>query len=166
MTAPLVYKYQADNEDGSPQKIGWCPSVLNAYQMPVVPARIVPADYVLPENPDDRPNIDNRPKYVFEAGKPFQVIDGSELHQFVRSSQLFRRVPATEYQVSGSGEVLLVDNPEAPRIPVPPAPDREPLNEDEVRGPTNSTWAALEEVSSAQLMRHSHTGGKRGGNER
>ena len=73
---------------------------------------------------------------------------------------------ATQAKISGGGEVLLVDNPEAPRIPVPPAPDREPLSEDEIRGPTNSTWAALEEVSSAQLMRHSHTGGKRGGNER
>jgi hypothetical protein len=134
--------------------------------MPVVPARIVSADYVEPADPNDRPNIDNRPKYVFEAGKPFQCVEGSEIHAFVRSSPLFRRVPSTEYQVSGSGEVLLVDNPEAAKIPVPPAPDREPLSEDEIRGPTNSSWAALEEVSSRELMRTASHGGKRGGNER
>jgi hypothetical protein len=128
--------------------------------------RIVSAIYNPDPDPDKRPGISEEPKYVFEQNKPFRVTEGSELHEFVRSSQLFRKVPSSEYQVSGSGEVLLVDNPEAPRIPVAANPDREPLNEDEVRGPTNSTWAALEEVSSAQLMRHASHGGKRGGNER
>ena len=134
--------------------------------MPVVPARIVSADYVEPADPNDRPNIDNRPRYVLEAGKPFQCVEGSEFHEYVRASQLFKRLAASEYHVMGSGQILLADNPEATRIPVPPQPDREPLNEDEVRGPTNSTRSAIEEVSSAQLMRHSSHGGKRGGNER
>jgi hypothetical protein len=128
-------------------------------------ARIVPAVHVLDPDPDKRPGVSDEPKYIFENGnKPFRVVEGSELHEFVRSSQLFKRVPASDYQVAGDGSVLLVDNPEAPRIPVPPAPDREPLSEDEIRGPTNSSWSSIEEISSKQLLRHAETQGKRGGN--
>jgi hypothetical protein len=31
---------------------------------------------------------------------------------------------------------------------------------------SNASWSAIEEASSAQLMRHASHGGKRGGNER
>ena len=101
---------------------------------------------------------------MFVNGKPFRVVEGSELHEFVRSSQLFRKVPSSEYQVSGRGEVLLVDNPEAPRIPVAAAPDHQPLQEDEIRGPSNSSWSDIEAAESPKLMRHASHNGKRGGN--
>jgi hypothetical protein len=163
MTAtPLVYRYVGED----PDRIGWCPAFKNSHGMVMVGARIVPADHKLDPDPDKRPGISDEPKYVFENGKPFRCVEGSELHEYCRSSTLFRRVPSNEYQVAGDGSVLLADNVEAAKIPVPPPPDREPLHEDEIRGPTNSSWAALEEVSSRELMRHSSHGGKRGGNER
>jgi hypothetical protein len=122
MTTPLVFKYSPDNEDGSPQRIGWVPGFVNAYGMVVVPARITPADWKMPDDPDQRPGIDNTPKYTFVAGKPFQVVEGSELHQFVRSSQLFRKVLSNEYTIAGDGSVLLADNVEAAKIPFHPHP--------------------------------------------
>jgi hypothetical protein len=71
------------------------------------------------------------------------------------SEQTAKCLPSSEYTTAGDGS-----------IPVPPAPDREPLHEEAIRGETNSSWAALEEVSSRELMRTASHGGKRSGNER
>jgi hypothetical protein len=40
------------------------------------------------------------------------------------------------------------------------------LDEEEVRGESNASWADIERTESAKLMRHGSHGGKRGGNER
>jgi hypothetical protein len=102
---------------------------------------------------------------VFEAGKPFQCVENSELHQYVRSSQLFRRVSSAELQVNGDGSVSI----EPPEKMLANADRASTVNEDAeeaIRGATNASWSDIEEASSAQLMRHASHGGKRSGNER
>ena len=47
---------------------------------------------------------------------------GTVAHQFVRSSQLFRKVLSNEYTIAGGGSVLLADNVEAAKIPFHPHP--------------------------------------------
>jgi hypothetical protein len=162
-TTPLVYRYVAED----PARVGWIPAFKNSFDQVLVPARLVPADYKQPENPDDRPGISEKPKHVFETGKVFRVVENSELHEFVRTNMNFRKVLSNELRVGPGGEVTLLENPDPPKIPVNTCGDR-PVNEDDevtvFGGASNSSWSALEEQSSAKLMRHAEIRGKRAGN--
>jgi hypothetical protein len=159
-----VYRYQP-NDDGSPERIGWCPAFMNRHGMIMVPARTVPADFKEHEDPNQRPGVSDKPKYVFEAGKPFQVVENSELHIFVRSSLLFRPVPQNELRTDTSGKVLSIENP-AKTLAARDNAGPPPLDEEQVRGESNASWSDIERTSSAKLMRHASHGGKRAGNER
>jgi hypothetical protein len=163
-TTPAIYVYRPS--DDGPSKIRWARPYVNSYGMTLLPSRLVKVDYVEPDDPNERKTASEKPDHILEADKPFRCVEGGDLHTFVKSCQLFRRLASSEFQVAGDGSVLLADNPEAPRIPVPPAPDREPLSEEEIRGPSNASWAALEEVSSRELMRTASHNGKRAGKER
>jgi hypothetical protein len=118
--------------------------IYESQQRVVVPARIVPAGYKLSDNPDDRPGVSMEPKYTFTAGKPFQCVEGSELHQFVRSSQLFRRVSSSELQVNGDGSVISIE----PAEKILAAHDRaSTVNEDAeeaIRCESNASWSDVE----------------------
>jgi hypothetical protein len=161
-----VYRYQP-NEDGAPNCIGWCPGFLNRYGMVMVPARLVPADHKEHADVDQRPGVSDKPKHVFEAGKPFQVVEDSELHQFVRTSQLFRRVLQNELRVDGGGRVISIEIDKPVQVERDGPHGVDPGDEQAIFGASsNSSWSALEEVSSAKLMRHASHGGKRAGNER
>jgi hypothetical protein len=116
MTAtPAVYVYRPG--DDGPSKIGWARAYVNSYGMPLIPSRLVKADYVEPEDPNERRTASDKPDHILEADKPFRCAPGGELETFVKSCQLFRRLSSTEYQVTGSGEVLLADNLGRRRFP-------------------------------------------------
>jgi hypothetical protein len=158
MTAtPLVYRYRPQ-EDGAPERIGWCPGVCNRNGIMLIGARTVPADWKPDPDPNRRPGVSDEPKYVFEAGKPFQCVEGSELHQFVRSSPLFRKVPSNELRLSASGDVISIEEPAKTLA------ERERTgHRKRARGPI-PVGRPSRKQSSPKLLRHAETHGKRSGN--
>jgi hypothetical protein len=157
----LIYKY-APSEDG-PDRIGWCPGMCNSYGMMLIPPRIVPADYKPHDDPDQRPGVSDKPKHVFDAGKPFQVVEHSELHEYVRSSLLFRRVLRNELRLDGAGNAIAIEDPAKVLVERDNA-GPPPLDEEQIRGESNASWGAIGEAQTKAVMRHASHGGKRGGN--
>jgi hypothetical protein len=161
MTTHPVFRYHPA-EDG-PDRIGWARAHVNKFGMTLLPSRLVKADYVEPTDSNNRAAVDDKPAHVFERDRPFQCVEGSELHTFVKSSASFRPVPASDLRLDANGKVLSIEPAE--KLPA----DRDnasppPLDEEEVRGESNASWSEIEVAESRKLMRHASHGGKRAGN--
>jgi hypothetical protein len=134
----------------------------------LVPSRLVPADFVEPENPSKRPAVSDKPAHVFEREGPFQVVENSELHLFIRSSQLFRAVPQSELRIGGDGKVVGIEIENPAKLVDRDGPNGVDRSDEEniFGSSTNSSWSGLEEATTSTLLRHAENRGKRGGNER